>query len=114
MSLRDTFRDDVRLIFENPEELAAAHTITLYPKNSRALTMVVNCVLDEEITTPGNIGKFEGINKLGKIMFIRENILPINPVPGARMDVDGVWYVITYIEPDNLGMTEIHLERRQT
>jgi hypothetical protein len=107
--LRDTFRNDVDLIFQNPEELANAHTIEF----GGAIQTVV-CVLDEEFTSPGNVGKFEGLIKLGRIMFINERLLPTKPVPGARMRVDGTWYTVTFTEPDNFGMTEIHLERNQT
>jgi hypothetical protein len=105
MSLRDTFRDDVMTVFQNPEEFAAAHVVD---------GKTILCVFDEEITDPGNIGKFEGLMKLGKVMFVQESLLPVKPVPGARMNVDGVFYTVTYIEPDNFGMTEIHLERRRT
>jgi hypothetical protein len=107
--LRDTFRDDVLTVFQNPEEFAAAHTIEF-----QGVTINAVCVLDEEFTSPGNIGTFEGILKLSRIMFIKETLLPTKPIPGARMRIDGTWYDVTFAEPDNFGMTEIHLERRQT
>ena len=102
MSLRDSIRNDVLKVFQKPDEFAAAHVVD---------GKTVICILDEEITSSSSPGRFEGLMSLGKVMFIRTELLEKKPVPGARMNVNGVWYIVHYIEPDNFGMTEIHLRR---
>ena len=99
---KDTLREDVPRVFVNADEFATEHDI-----DGKKLL----CVFDEGQDTAG--GKTEGIFIRSNVLFVQESFLPKKPIPGARMRVDGTWYLGTFVVPDNFGMCEIHLERNQ-
>ena len=104
MTFREIVREDVRKVFINPDEFGTAHNVD--GKN-------ILCVLDEVNSGSSNIGRFEGLYELSHILFCNQKELPRKPVPGARMEINNLWYHVIFIEPDNFGLTEIHLKRQE-
>lgn len=108
MSFKDTIREhDVPQVFINQDEFATEHVIGFTSIDGVKLP----CVFDE--AQDAGPGKVEGVFRRTFILFIQENLLKKKPAPDARMIIDKVWYLVTFIESDNFGMCEIHLERMQ-
>lgn len=108
MALRDTIRGDVKNVLMDPDEFAEAHYIEF-----NGIKGTFTCLLDEDTLSDGVIGQFESVFKRTHRLFIEQIHLPVKPVKGARMKIDGVFYIVQFCEPDNFGMTEILLERNQ-
>ena len=100
---REIWRDDANRTFLNAEEFATAHNVD---------GVNILCVMDEVRQSNSRTPKFEGLYEMTHILFTDESKLPKKPVPGAKMKIDNVLYHVVFIEPDNFGMTEIHLRRQ--